>query len=146
MADENGLPAQQVVSESVSNSELAYTLMLQNQVMGIMGVGRSPRDPRGGKIWFLGSASLEANVDSALIRESRKIVDDLIKPFELVFNFVSAENVASVRWLRWCGFEFIRIIPDYGVANKPFWLFAKARTPDIRKEWTHLFQPRTPNI
>jgi hypothetical protein len=136
---ENGLDTQRVVVESVSNSEVAYTLICSNRVMGIMGIGGSRKDPRGGKIWFLGSADLEENVDIELIRESQRLPNFLMQDFEVVYNFVSAENELSIRWLKWCGFEFIRLIPEYGLARKPFWLFAKARTPSLRKQWAHLF-------
>jgi hypothetical protein len=136
---ESGLPARQFVRESVLNSEVAYTLLLKNDVLGIMGIGRSPTDPRGGKVWFLGSKQLEKSVDFELVRQSRNLVAAITEDFEISFNLVSEENISSIRWLDWAGFEFIRRIPAHGVAKKPFWLFARARTPEIRKKWDSIF-------
>lgn len=66
----------------------------------------------------------------------------LMEKFEIAFNFVSEENTASMKWLDWAGFEFIRSIPEYGIAKNPFWLFAKARTRELRKNWDSIFNSR----
>lgn len=140
---ESELPVRQVLVESIKNSEIIYSLMRENEVLGMFGLGRSPRDPRGGKLWFLGSENLEAKIDLAMIRQGRNLVKSLIDRVEIAFNFVSIDNEASIRWLKWCDFEFIVIIPQYGVAKRPFWLFAKARTPELRKKWDFFFNSNT---
>ncbi len=139
LAYESGLPPERGLTCSVENSEIVFTLLLQGDVMGIMGIGRSNKDPRGGKIWFLGSEQLEKNIDLELIRQSPYMVALLMENFEIAFNFVSEANTASMKWLDWAGFEFIHRIPDYGIAKKPFWLFAKARTVELRKNWDSIF-------
>lgn len=138
---ESGLSPKQVLIASVGNGEIVFTLLLHEQVMGIMGIGRSNKDPRGGKIWFLGSEQLDKNIDYELIRQSPCLVALLMENFEIAFNFVSEENTASMKWLDWARFEYIRRIPEYGIAKKPFWL-CKSPNARIKKNWDSIFNSR----
>lgn len=38
-------------------------------------------------------------------------------------NFVDARNDVHIRWLKYMGFTFGNLIPEYGAARIPFWYF-----------------------
>ncbi|MDF1565800.1 MAG: hypothetical protein P1V51_22385 [Deltaproteobacteria bacterium] len=60
---------------------------------------------------------------------SRRLLEeaDWLAPYDLVCNFVSAENTPSLRWLRWLGFEVLEPIP-FGPRDLPFHPVVKERT------------------
>ena len=58
------------------------------------------------------------------LRESRKVVNLLNHKYKLLWNYVDCRNELHLRWLKWCGFKFLRKI-NYGVNQKPFYEFIK---------------------
>ena len=60
-----------------------------------------------------------------LIREGRKWVDSLLKTYEVLYNYVYAENTSAIKWLKALGFTFINLHPEYGHLNKPFYEFVR---------------------
>lgn len=107
--------------------------------LGVFGFAPSQRDARGGRIWLLGSDRLTRH-SRAFAQYSRPWIQFLIDDFEVAFNFVSADNTIAIRWLKWCGFEFIKHIPEYGLTRQPFWLFARANGADARARWADFFE------
>ena len=53
--------------------------------------------------WLLGTDAMGRLSISAL-RESKKYVQKMLKPFELLHNYVDCRNTVSINWLKWCGF------------------------------------------
>ena len=54
-----------------------------------------------------------------------------VKGFSLqtptMVNFVHAENTLHIRWLKWCGFDFVKLHDTYGFSKEPFWEFQMIR-------------------
>lgn len=139
-ADHDGPAASAIEASRKASCGKCYSVLLDGVgVIGMYGISKSPKDGRGGRIWLLGSELLLAGgIELAL--HSRPWIEDLMGGFEVVFNFISAENEIAIRWLKWCGFEFISLIPEYGLTKKPFWLFARANGKASRETWKLFFE------
>ena len=92
-----------------------------DQPMGLCGVLKD------GIIWMVATDELmsKRSYRIQLIREGRKWVDSLLKTYEVLYNYVYAENTSAIRWLKALGFTFINLHPKYGHLNKPFYEFVR---------------------
>lgn len=82
-----------------------------------------------GTPWMLASPALE-EVPRAFLRECRGWLDHIGRPFALLANCVDERNAVHIRWLRWCGFSFLRRLP-LGPEARPFLEFVRLR-PETR--------------
>ncbi len=71
-----------------------------------------------GSPWLLGSDELH-DIRIPFLRHSRPIVDRLLQRYEVLTNWVHADNALSLAWLRWLKFEIGEARP-YGVEGLPF--------------------------
>ena len=92
-----------------------------DQPMGLCGVLKD------GIIWMVATDELmsKRSYRIQLIREGRKWVDSLLKTYEVLYNYVYAENTSAIKWLKALGFTFINLHPKYGHLNKPFYEFVR---------------------
>lgn len=93
----------------------------EGNVIGMFGVGE--HSPRIGIPWLLASDELP-KVAKQFIPESKKWIESL--PYDLLFNYVYANNTTSIRWLKWLSFKFIRKV-EFGVNPTTFIEFAKLK-------------------
>ena len=93
----------------------------KNEPVGIFGV-TDCKDGTGA-IWLLATDGL-AKIQIAFLKECRKVVNVLNKKYKILWNFVDCRNQLHIKWLKWCGFQFINKT-NYGVLNKPFYEFIK---------------------
>lgn len=77
-----------------------------------------------GRIWFLGSDEL-IHHSITFLRYSREWIDRLHERYPTLWNYVDARNEVHIRWLKWCGFAFLRRIEEYGVEQRPFYEFER---------------------
>jgi len=70
----------------------------------MFGVGRNLNQAY---IWMLGTDALLDNMYD-FVRYSRKWTQILTKPYKVTYNFVHQDNEISIRWLKFCGAQFIR--------------------------------------
>lgn len=94
------------------------------EVIGIFGVS-----PAGGK--RIGSPFLLASdklptVAKEFIPQSKEWIEKIHENYDLLFNYVHADNKISMRWLRWLGFNFIQKL-EYGVNPSHFYEFVKLK-------------------
>ena len=77
----------------------------------------------GGVIWMVATDRLFENkkYKIQLIRKGRKWVDNLLKKYKILYNFVYAENHSAIKWLKALGFTFIKYHEHYGIERKPFY-------------------------
>ena len=77
-------------------------------------------------IWMLAADELTSKEHrSTFLRNSRVWVNSINSRHQLLFNHVDARNKQHIRWLKWCGFSFIRLVPDYGAEKRPFYEFVR---------------------
>ncbi|MBU4566996.1 MAG: DUF2833 domain-containing protein [Proteobacteria bacterium] len=100
----------------------------KEEVIALFGVTPTPMAGVGA-IWLLGSDGLWT-YRWQFLKESRQWVEDLNKAWPVLWNLVYAENELHIKWLKWLGFEFVKLHEKYGVAQKPFWEFIR-RNPDV---------------
>jgi len=81
----------------------------------------------GGVIWMVATDKLFENkkYKIQLIRKGRKWVDNLLKKYKILYNFVYAENHSAIKWLKALGFTFIKYHEHYGIERKPFYEFLR---------------------
>tara|TARA_R100000655_G_scaffold25399_2_gene52122 strand:- start:456 stop:908 length:453 start_codon:yes stop_codon:yes gene_type:complete len=109
--------------------KLAYLLTEKNlaiagdkdQPIGLCGVCSD------GTIWMVGTDELTSKrsyrID--LIKKGREWVDSLLKSYNVLYNYVYAENTSAIKWLKALGFTFIKLHPEYGHLKKPFYEFVR---------------------
>ena len=92
-----------------------------DQPIGLCGV------VSGGGIWMVATDKLFENkkYKIQLIRKGREWVDNLLKSYKILYNFVYAENTSAIKWLKSLGFTFIQYHEKYGMQNKPFYEFLR---------------------
>lgn len=116
-----------LLERSIAVSDPCYAVVdLEDRPMALFGA--APDDCREGVgvVWLLGSSELIAH-PFFVIRQSRKWIQELQRSYRVLWNCVDARNEVHIRWLKWCGFEFIRLIERYGVEQRPFYEFQKVR-------------------
>tara|TARA_Y100001972_G_C7451116_1_gene230922 strand:+ start:72 stop:524 length:453 start_codon:yes stop_codon:yes gene_type:complete len=92
-----------------------------DQPMGLCGVVTD------GCVWMLCTDELYSNkkYKIQLIRKGRKWIDNLLKNYNILYNFVYADNTSAIKWLRSLGFTFINYYEEYGEQKKPFYEFLR---------------------
>lgn len=100
----------------------SFVIINNENPVAVYGVTPSAT-PQFGAVWMLATTEFH-QVGRQFLRECRAGVDDLCREFEMVFNYSDARNKVHHRWLKWCGFNFIRTV-NYGVEDRPFIEFAK---------------------
>jgi hypothetical protein len=89
----------------------------KNKPVGIFGI-----DDWGngvGGIWLLATKDL-AKIQIAFLKQCREVVKFLNTKYKILWNFVDCRNQLHIKWLKWCGFKFLRKT-NYGVLQKPFY-------------------------
>ena len=102
-------------------SELPLVVVNENKPVAMFGVV-SLDDL--GLIWFLGTEQLK-DVSLPFLRECRDVVKMFNNKHKLLANFVYAKNELHIKWLRWCGFKFIKLHEKYGYEQKQFYEFVR---------------------
>tara|TARA_B110000977_G_scaffold25830_1_gene31957 strand:+ start:25912 stop:26391 length:480 start_codon:yes stop_codon:yes gene_type:complete len=103
-------------------SDIIFTIVNpKNEPVGIFGV--TDIGSGVGSIWLLATDNL-SDIKLSFLRECKKVINFLNTKYKILWNFVDCRNSLHIKWLKWCGFQFINKQP-YGVSNKPFYEFIK---------------------
>lgn len=86
--------------------------------------GVEPYTDNSALIWMVATDDLEKH-SIEFLKYSRPFIEEVTRPYDLVFNWVHAENEVHLKWLRWCGFTFIQYHEVFGAAGEPFYTFVK---------------------
>jgi hypothetical protein len=116
--DATGSTPYQALLGGYIQSEICFTIVDTKDVpVGMFGVSKE------GAIWLLASDDIY-RIRFSFLRESRKVIDFLNQKYPKLWNYVDSRNQLHLRWLKWCGFIFLRKV-NYGVNQKPFYEFIK---------------------
>ena len=63
-------------------------------------------------------------VEKPFLKQCRELVNFLAKEHKILWNYVDCRNELHIKWLKWCGFKFLRKV-NYGVLNQPFYEIIK---------------------
>ncbi len=106
------------LTDGISRSTRSWTVMINDTpeaMMGVVDLGYT------GIPWLLATDRLNS-ISKSLLMNSRKYVNYMLEVNNLLQNYVYAENIASIQWLKWLGFEVLPPEP-YGIQREPFSLF-----------------------
>ena len=116
--DASGSNPYQALTKGYNVSEICLTIVDTKDIpVGMFGVSQE------GAIWLLATPDIK-RIRFSFLRESRKVVNILNHKYKLLWNFVDCRNELHLRWLKWCGFKFLRKV-NHGVNQKPFYEFIK---------------------
>lgn len=108
----------------IENSYYPFTACILGKPVGIFGAIPDPIHSHIGGVWMMGTDELVQN-KSLFLRRSKPALDEVFKPFRLLWNCVDQRNTVHIRWIKWLGFSFLRTIPHFGEQGRPFIEFAK---------------------
>lgn len=108
---------------SLIHSIEANTIIANDgEVIGMFGVGQESKLV--GIPWLLASDRLK-EVAREFLPESEKWIRKVNDQYDLLYNYVYSGNTASIRWLKWLGFTFVREMPNHGHNPATFIEFAR---------------------
>lgn len=79
--------------------------------------------------WLMGTKDIEKH-PIAFLRSAQALVSNQVGR---LMNVVDARNTLHIKWLKWMGFSFTKLIHQYGAARLPFYRFEM-----INKKCAHL--------
>ena len=114
----SGLIPYEALLIGFKNSVVVFTIFNpKNKPVGIFGINNYEKDI--GVIWLLATKDL-AKIQIAFLKECREVIKFLNTKYKILWNFVDCRNQLHIKWLKWCGFKFIRRL-NRGVLQKPFY-------------------------
>lgn len=107
---------------SFSLSDECYVWLVGGEPAAIFGVAPMVDVPGTGCPWFLGTDKVREE-RRFFLTNSREWIAHFNRRYPLLENFVSPNNLLSIRWLRWCGFKFDPPAPvgPTGAVGIPFY-------------------------
>lgn len=111
---------------SLRKSSFAWTAMINGRPEVMFGIGDLNVLAGVGAPWLLGTDAVERNY-VAFLRQSVEFRDQLLRRYPVMRNFVSDDNRASKRWLKWLGFT---LSDPVDMRGHPFRLF-ELRQADV---------------
>lgn len=107
------------MAEKARRSRAAY---IGGDLVGIFGVSAQGVLSSTGCPWMLATPLIERrDVKREFIAGSRLALDWLAQDFTRLWNVVSVENRAAIRWLGWLGFAFGDVVDVNGQSFRYFW-------------------------
>ena len=108
------------------SGEHAYTLKLDEEVVGIFGVAPCKEQPDIGIVWLMGADNMTTN-KKGFYKVSQEYLKKFLGMYKTVFNYVDDRNVSSSKWLESLGFKNLGTEPKFGMDEIPFNLYVKER-------------------
>lgn len=87
--------------------------------IGMFGVAPSYLNPQTGMVWLLSSDQL-FSIRKSFLKQCRLYIDQMLKIYPCLINYVDCRNTQTLRWLRWCGFKINRYYQNFGLKGEDF--------------------------
>lgn len=97
------------------------------EIVGVFGYSKylPPNDNKGAEVYFVASDKLRNISRIKFLRSSKEIVEKMLQETNRLENFVSSENLASIKWLKWLGFDVEENEPiNFENPDVPFYRFS----------------------
>jgi hypothetical protein len=92
--------------KAIRLSSLAWAVRdTAGNLLMVFGVAPVQGEKTVGAPWMLATTYFEGYTKE-LLRESRHYVNLMNSAYPLLINMALKQNLATIRWLKWCGFEF----------------------------------------
>jgi len=123
-----GKRPQQAIEDSVKFSIETYTYFYKGDLIGITGVGPHTQDTSIGIPWLLGTNRLY-DIPVTLIKEGKRLCSKWMMKYRFLTltNVVYYENLESIKYLEYLGFENQGETLDAAFTGEPFYIYTKAR-------------------
>lgn len=118
-------PYKSLIDGILFSGEDCWTI-LANDKEPIAIFGAAPIAENTASIWMLGSGRIKS-IQREFLRHSHSWVDTMNDKYPILTNFIYAENLVHIHWLKWLGFKFIRKIDKYGNFGLPFYEFIRVK-------------------
>jgi hypothetical protein len=116
-----------VLERGVAWSDPCYVIVDgEERPLALFGVVPDADCADAGLVWLLGSEELVRH-SFFVLRNSRTWIERLHQRYKVLWNYVDARNEVHIRWLKWCGFDFLRLVEQHGAEQRPFYEFRKVR-------------------
>lgn len=115
-----------VLRGGVEASVPCFAVVTHGAVVALFGVVPIARLPETGSVWLLASEDFAAR-PRFIVRLSKIWLARLHEHYRVLTNYVDARNQVHIRWLRWCGFVFVRRIERFGAMGLPFYEVRRER-------------------
>ena len=123
----NGQQPEQELENSFLASDKCWTIEWQKKVVGMFGV--SPKSDAASDVafaWLLASDDLD-KIAFRFLKECHYWIEEMQKGRRILMNYVDARNQLTITWLKWLGFEFIKLHENFGINGEAFWEFRRVR-------------------
>jgi hypothetical protein len=117
-------PTSGLVESLEVSGEQAYSLKLDDEVVGMFGVAPCKEEPSIGVVWLMGTDNMTTN-KRGFYKVSQRYLKKFLKLYKTVFNYVDERNTSSSKWLESLGFQNLHREPKFGVDKVPFNLYVK---------------------
>lgn len=117
-----GLPPDEALYQAYMKSIRRRAALDGDEVVALFGVARLTGHDGIGVPWFVATDALRKHV-RAIVEHTRREVQEMMEPFGMLVNMVSAEHTESVRFLRWCGFHVADRAEAFGPLGRDFYRF-----------------------
>lgn len=116
----------EALESSLACAVMAWTFIGDEKPLFMWGVARQGSILNGkGVPWLLGTDGIRA-YQRTFLRYCPYYIGCMQEPFELLENYVHAENRMSIRWLEWCGFTVDKEMPEM-ITDEDFYRFWRVR-------------------
>lgn len=105
--DKVGLSASDALLHGLESGE-CYTALADD--VPCMMFGLVPNGFSSALVWALGTDAISDN-RKQFLSESKKWRDSFLSDYDMLYNYVDADNHDAVRWLTWLGAKFDEPIP-----------------------------------
>ena len=122
MASHGHTPYQALIN-SYSVSDVCYSMIYKDEVVGMFGITKL--DNLVGSPWLLGSNLMtHPAIVVPFLRQSKEWIARKQSKYPMLVNYVHANNTASLKWLKYLGFTFIR---EVEMSDQPFYEFVRIK-------------------
>ena len=117
-------PAQALLKAYLCSHKHCFSMMLDGNVVGMFGINEINKNV--GVPWLMGSPDLTKH-KFEFYKLSIEYLNTFMDSYNVLFNYVDQRNTQAIRWLKSLGFQFTKLVPEYGYEKKPFYEFIKAK-------------------
>jgi len=116
----------EVLQESIRTSPKVYIIYTAKGIIGVFGVSGYETNRRGA-IWLLATAELKDEHKFSFIKKSKVYLEMLTESFEMVGNWIPADDLLKIKWLFWLGFRIDDLLDfiDRNGKRRTFYWFSK---------------------
>ena len=126
----NHLTPKEALKESFEASEIAISIIYNNEVVAMMGTSRKSLISDTAIVWLL-TSNVIPKMAVTFAKNSRMVIDHFLGHYAELENWVDARYISCINWLKWCGAE-IEPAEPFGIEKMPFHHFKFRRSCDGR--------------